>query len=181
MFPIFQEVNQDWQYICWDLICKVVGFHDGTVQGNWKALVAWFLGITGKLNLCLWFLHLVMLGRWYLSIQFSFKILQSCWSVCCVIQTESTVTDASEDSPVNSWFLSPSAKKGWTTFRKYLGRINQETRRTECSFRTQMLYQMLLQPIFSLYDIISKIWGLLICWKVHKITCFYNRDAGIPK
>lgn len=39
----------------------------------------------------------------------------------------------------------------------------------------------IITAYFSLCNIISKIWGLLAHWKVRKITCFYNRDAGIPK
>lgn len=36
-----------------------------------------------------------------------------------MIQTESAITDASKEPSVN-WLLSPSVKKGWITFKKYL-------------------------------------------------------------
>lgn len=65
-------------------------------------------------------------------------------------------------------------------FKKHLGRVNQETQNRMFCWDTNALRDI-ITAYFSLCNIISKILGLLVHWKVRKITCFYNRGAGIPK
>lgn len=63
-FQFFEKfIKTEIHLLRFNLLGSLLGFHDRTVQQNWKGLLVRFLGNTGKLNLNMWFLHLVALGR----------------------------------------------------------------------------------------------------------------------
>lgn len=105
---------------------RLFGFHNWTAQQNKMALVVWFLGNTGKLNLCMWFLCLVPLGRWYLSVRLlRYYNLRSVDShvVWFKLNQLLLMQVGNHQSTSDYYHL---RKKEWMMFKNYLGRINQK-------------------------------------------------------